>query len=353
MRSTWLIAWMAVAALVAAGCGKDKGGDGTGSGAGGSGTTANPAVPKVDLPAGGDRMLAAMPVDAEIILGIDVAKLRNSPALAAVFAEAVNERTTSMGFDMNAECGIDPTKEIGLVVAAVKMINKNMGEISAAMAGLDKAKVLACIEKTRAKIEAQGTLEVDGDYIHFNRKTTHISVLFGPDNMMVAKVSKTPPDRAALQAMAAAQPGTGVTASKDFMGTLGTTNTKATIWGLANGQSPEMDSLPIKFQVFVGSIDVTDGVNAKGVIKVKSPDEAQKVAQVFGSQLASIKSMGMADVAEMKPDGSDVVVTYTMTAKQVQTAIGLAKTMMSVRQPGPPTGPTPPPNPAPPKPATP
>jgi hypothetical protein len=350
--------WLAAAAtLCAAGCNKDDkktetkpaeaGGDPAkpaGGGGGGGGAT-KPAMPAVSLPAGVDRLLAALPIDAEIVVGIDAARLRSSQALGPLFDEAMRMRTSSqMGFDITAECGFDPGQAMGMAVLGMKMVTASEPEITVAVAGIDSAKAVPCFEKARAKIEAKvKKLEVDGNYVHItgddDGKEAHVAFAFGADNVLVVKAGRAAPDKAAVLKMAAAKAGDGLTGSPEFMGMIGGINTGATIWGLANGGSPMLSRGSLKFQAAFGSIDITDGVNADGRIRLKSADEAQKVAKVLGGQLSSVKQMGFADVAELTPDGSDVKVVFQMKPQTVKNLTAMAKGFLMGRGMGGPGGP--------------
>jgi len=216
------------------------------------------------------------------------------------------------------------------------MESSDSGTVSIALSGVDKTKIIPCLEKARAKIEAKGAkLDVNGDYVHITAikdgKEAHVGMAFGADNVMAVRFGKTAPDQAAVVQMAAAKAGDGLTASSEFMTMVGQTNTSATIWGLANGGSPMMSRGPVKFQSAFGSIEIGDGITAEGRVKFKSPDDAQKVAKTFGGQLASVKQMGFADVAELTPDGSDVKFTFAMKKQQVE---NLKTMMMSVMKRG-------------------
>lgn len=341
MTKRWMC--LAVAAALAGGCKKDKtetkpdpgktaeaggGGSAAGSGATKAGdghdlTSPTPMPANVKLPAGVDRLLAAIPTDSEIVVGLDFGKLLNSPLLGSIVDEAMKMRTDTMGFDANAECGIDPKKSLGMAVIGVKMESANSGTLSVAMSGMDKAKIIPCLEKARAKIEAKGAkLEIDGDYVAITTtqdgKEAHAGMAFGSDNVAVVQFGKNVPDKAALVKQAAAKAGDGLTASGEFMSMVGATNTSATIWGLANGGSPMLSRGPFKFQSAYGSIEIADGITAEGRIKLNSPDEAAKIAKTFGGQFASIKQMGFADIADLTPDGSDVKFAFAMKKQQVE-----------------------------------
>jgi hypothetical protein len=335
-RSIWMA--VAVSLVMAAGCKKDgkKDGQATGSGAAaaagapaGAPAAAATAAALAALPKGVDRLLAVLPKASEIVIGIDVARLRSSALLGSLFEQMSTTMASRVGFDAKAVCGIDPNKMIGTALIGITSTSPVDGEISGAFSGMDKAAMLPCIEKARASIEAErAQLRIDGDYVFISStaggKAVHLGMAFTDDGVGVMRFSNNAIDKAELEKMAAARAGDGLTGSKEFMAMVKATNTGATIWGLANGGGPLMQRSPVKFKSAFGSIDITDGIKADARMRMDSAKKAKEVADMFGGQLATAKQSGLADVAEMKPDGNDVRITFSMTKQQVE----MVKTMV-------------------------
>lgn len=337
MTKRWI--GLAIAAtLCAAGCKKDdkKGGEATGKTGGPEAATTQPSSAKpaaagglstltsgmaqIAAPAGVDRLLAALPMESEIVVGIDFARLKQSPLLAPLISQAMAAQTAQAGFDIKAQCGIDPAATMGQAVVGVRIAGSKP-EIAVAAGGMDKA-MMDCIDKAKSAIEAKGVkVTRDGDVATFagtaDGKAFAMAMSVTADGVGVIRIGETV-DSAGVAKMAAAKVGDGLTGSKEFMNMVNVTNTKATIWALANGGSPAMQKLPVKFKAAFGSIDITDGVAADARIRMASPDEAANLAKLVANQLQGIKQFGMADIADANPDGGDVIVKLTMKKEQLE-----------------------------------
>lgn len=357
MMKRWIWVVAVAASLGAIGCKKDeKKADSTDPkdltaekvpSAGGGGSTAS-MTPSV-MPTGVDRLLAALPADSEIVIGIDSGRLRSSALLGPMIDDMMAGNATKMGFDIKAACGIDPTKQVGMGLVGIKMTSAKSGEFAGAFTGLDKATLVPCFEKARAEIEKNGfTLKVDGNFVFLTKGTdNHMGLTVTDDHIAMVRFSTSAAvDKPMLEKMAAAKTGDGLTGSKEFMGMVNATNTKATIWGLANGGSPLLSRLPAKFKAAFGSIDITDGVVVDGRMRMNSPDEAKKVTQMFSSQLSSMTQMGLAETASMTPDGADIKISVILNKKNVETVKNMVGAVfgsaMRSGMSGGPTAPTPP-----------
>jgi hypothetical protein len=276
----------------------------------------------VAMAKGVDRLLASLPMESEIVLGIDIGRLKQSALLGPIIDQAMAMNSNQMGFDMKAECGLDLAKTMGKVVLGMRIMSAKDFDMSLAMEGMEKGPMIACIEKAKSKIEANGmTVAIDGNVVSMNGtvdgQAVAMAMAFSDDGVGVLRLGKTPPDKAVLQKMVASKVGDGLTGSKEFMGMIGVTNTNATIWGLANGGSPTMQKLPVKFRAAFGSIDITDGVVADGRLRMNSPDEATNLAKLISSQVASVKNMGLAD-GDALANGSDIMLKFTMQKQQLE-----------------------------------
>lgn len=330
MMKRWIWVVAVAASLGAIGCKKDakktevtttetKDGITAEKPAGGGGSTTS--VIQSAMPTGVDRLLAALPADSEIVIGIDSGRLRSSALIGPMIDDMMAGNAAKMGFDIKATCGIDPTKQVGMGLVGIKMTSAKTGEFAGAFTGLDKATVVPCFEKARAEIEKNGfTLKVDGNYVFLTKGTEgFMGLTVTDDNIAMVRFSTSAVDKAMLEKMAGAKVGDGLTGSKEFMGMINATNTKATIWGLANGGSPLLSRLPAKFKAAFGSIDITDGIVVDGRMRMSSPDEATKVTQMFSSQLSSVTQMGLAKTATMTPDGADIKISVILDKKNVET----------------------------------
>jgi hypothetical protein len=348
MTKRWIGLAITASLFAAAGCKKDEK-----KPEGGSVTTPTAENPKADqaapapggaaapsapaavgaMPQGVDRLLASLPVESEIVIGMDAGRLKASPLLAPLFDQAMKANNAKMGFDMQAECGIDPAQLVTKFVAGIRLVSADKVDVAVAFDGLERSATMACIEKAKSKIEANGfKVGVSGNVASFegavDGKPAYVGMTVADDNVTVLRISNAPIDVKALMTQSAAKAGDGLTKSAEFMNMVKSTNTAATIWGLANGSSPSMQKLPLKFKAAFGSIDITDGVQANGRLRMNSPDEATNVSKLLGGQLGSIKQMGFADIAEATVDGSDVLLSFAMKKQQLENITRLASGML-------------------------
>jgi hypothetical protein len=331
MMNRWI--WVAIAGgLACAACKKEekktdqKSGSGPVSNAVGGGPAEAPA-PSAQLggPVGAqglDRMLAIVPVESEIVFGLDFDRLRASALVGGFMDQLTQMNNKNMGFDMKAECGIDASKLATTAVFGMRMKSENDVSIAGVIGGVPKAQMVPCFQKAKDKMEKQGAkVTLDGNYTFLaseqNGKKSYAGMTFIDDSTMIMKAGMDPVDKAALDKMMTAKVGDGLSGSTEFMGMVKATNTKATIWALVNGQAAMLQKAPIKFKSAFGSIDITDGVVADGRLRMNSPQEATKLAQAFGAQIGQLKGMGLAETAEATADGADLKVKVTMKKEHV------------------------------------
>src|SRR5688572_2618243 len=117
MTKRWIGFAIAASLLASAGCKKDdkkpEGGnapaptaeapkaDQTAPTPGGA-AAPSAVAPAGVMPQGVDRLLASLPVESEIVIGMDAGRLKASPLLAPLFDQAMKANNAKMGFDMQA-----------------------------------------------------------------------------------------------------------------------------------------------------------------------------------------------------------------------------------------------------------
>ena len=167
-RMSTLAAMLMVASATVAGCKKKDANPATGDKA--AATAVEKTAPKSDVPSSkpngpgimSDRALAAIPVDSDIIVGVNLQKLRSAPLLAG-YLDSLPKQPPGMDFDIKAQCGIDPLAMLGSVVVAV---NSDTKRVYAVIGGISKSDILKCLDKAKPSITAGGaTMTIDGDNV--------------------------------------------------------------------------------------------------------------------------------------------------------------------------------------------
>ncbi len=324
-----LLATVVVSGAVAGGCKKnDKPADKTGSAAkagdkpgAGAGTTAQAGGTQAVPAAGGDD-LAYLPAASDIIAQIDLTKLRSSALyksfLEPKLREALDKDDKFAQF--KAKCGMDPIAELTSISFGMTGSDDPQGVVI--VHGMDKAKSLACLEKTKAEMEAQGSkYSIDGEVITVSSKDGKPSVMTFIDANTAVLEMGPGVNKATL---AAVLTGTaGVKSSAAFMDLYGKTKA-ATVRFLVNGNMKQLQSNPlgVKPKAVFGSLDVTDGLGLIVGARLNSDAEATQLAATMNSQVAQAKAF--VTKADVTADGSDVRLDVAMSSEQMTALAGMA-----------------------------
>ncbi len=324
-----LLATVVVSGAVVGGCKKnDKPADKTGSAAKvgdkagtPAGTTAEAAGTKPTAAAGGDD-LAYLPAASDVVAQIDLAKLRGSALYKSFLEPKLREALEKEGkfAEFKAKCGMDPVAEMTSISIGMTGSDDPQGVVI--VHGMDKAKSMACLEKSKAEMEAEGSkYTVDGEIITVTAKEGKTSVMTFIDA-----------DSAVLQigpavnkdTLAAVLAGTaGVKSSAAFMDLYGKTKA-GTVRFLVNGNMKQLQDNPmgIKPKAVFGSIDITDGLGVFVAARLNSDAEATQLAATINGQVAQAKAF--VTKADVTADGSDVRVDVAMSSEQMTALAGMA-----------------------------
>jgi hypothetical protein len=315
-RIGWLAA-IAALGLVAGACKKNENkGAGTGSATattGGDKTSATPVAV-----AGGDD-LALLPVDSELVMGLNFAQLQQS-ALWKQYSPKIMEKAAGDLADFKADCGFDPMEAVKSVTFGMKGLGGDKPDGVLVVHGPDKAKSMACIEKMKAKAAAKGTeVTVDGDVVLIKDKSGEPTAFtFINDNTMVGVMGANATKDGVL---AAAKGGSTLKTSPAFVEMYSKINTKDSIWGLANGNSPafaKMGAMGLKPKAIFGSLNVTDGLTLDMRIRAEKPDDAKGFVATMQGQINNPQVKQMFDKLEVTQDGSDVKISVALSNQKLQ-----------------------------------
>src|SRR5690242_12907506 len=128
--------------------------------------------------------LALLPVDSDVVLGINFAQIRGS-ALWKDLVEPKLEKSDVGGIDkVKALCGFDPLESIQSVALGVKGSGAE-AQGAVVVHGIDKSKAMACITKDGvAEAQKEGAkVTIDGDAVMITDKSgEHFGITFVNDD---------------------------------------------------------------------------------------------------------------------------------------------------------------------------
>jgi hypothetical protein len=280
-----------------------------------------PGAKQVDTPAapaGGD--LGLIPVDSEIVLGINWSQLQGSP-LWKQFVEPEMKKDSE--FISNIEnfktrCGFDPMTAVKTVSIGMKGLGGDMPEGIMVLNGLDKAKSLACVDKWQEEAAKEGTtISKDGDVVLAKDKSGEGGGLTFLSDTRALVVFGKAVDVAAVKK--AATGGSTLSTSPAFVEMHGKIAKDQSLWFLANGNSKifeDAQQLGLRPKAVFGSLNVTDGLSADVRARLDSPDQATQTVANFKGQVDAMK--GMVDKLDFTADGADVKLSAAASVQKLQ-----------------------------------
>jgi hypothetical protein len=325
IRQGWLVA--ALALSVSAGACKKKDENKAPAAAQGSTqtmpTAEKPADKAATAPAAGTSDdLSLLPVDSEIVMGLNFAQLQKS-ALWKRFVEPqlakadVQEKLTKF----KDACGIDPTAAMTSLSLGMKGVGSDKPDGVVVMHGVNKDKSLACLDKFKAEVEKDGAkLTTDGDVVMVSKNGGDtVAFTFVNADTLVAVVG---PNANPAGVKTAAAGGSALKTSPSFVEMYGKIKSQDSLWLLMNGSSKAFDQaagMGFRPKAVFGSINVTDGLTADMNVRLESPDKATQFAGVINAQSAQVKPM--VDKLEVSSDAADVKISLGLSAAKLDQLI--------------------------------
>ena len=163
IRSGWLVAVAALGLGTRRVQEERRQGRQTGSGTTTTTTTTTPVTRRPRSPCAGADDLSLLPVDSEMVMGLNFAQLQQS-ALWKQFSPKLMEKAAGGLAEFKATCGFDPLEAVKSVSMGLKGLGGDAPDGAIVVHGLDKAKVMACVDKAKDEAAKKGTeITVDGD----------------------------------------------------------------------------------------------------------------------------------------------------------------------------------------------
>ncbi len=274
--------------------------------------------------------LALLPVDSEMVIGLNFAQLQTS-ALWKQFSPKLMEKIGSNLADFKALCGFDPMDSF----KSMAMGMKNLGgggtpDGAIVVHGPDKAKMMACFDKSKADAAKKGTeMSVDGDVVLVkNKDGTTAAFTFVNDSTMVGVIGAKGTRDGVMEA---AKGASALKSSATFVDMYSKINTSDSLWMLINGNSPALakaGAMGVKPKAVFGSLNVTDGLTMDVRIRMGTPDEAKSFVSMAQGQIGNPQVKQMFDALDVTNDANDARISVKMSAAKLQALVGMVGGMM-------------------------
>jgi hypothetical protein len=314
IRHGWLVALIGLALPLASACKKDDKKSDTAAGVKSdkTGGPAEKAAAKTDD-------LSLLPVDSEIVVGINFAQVQASP-LWKQFIEPkiMTGEVTGKMAEFKAKCGFDPMGAIKSISAGIKPTGNN-AEGRVVIHGIDKGKAWACMDANKEEMVKDGTEYTrEGDVgLMKNKNGGTFGFTFLDDSTLLGVFGEVVN---ADTVKGAAAGGSALKSSAAFVDMYSKVNTGDSLWFLVNGKVLDRgQQLGVKAKAVFGSINVTDGLATDIRVRAESPDAAAGLATLLKSQGQQVGKM--VDKLDVGSDGAEVKVSVVMSKQKLDALI--------------------------------
>lgn len=294
----------------------------------------NQVVPPPSASVAADA-LAFVPVDADIVLGVDVAALRKS-ALWTEYQPMLTSLTGPLLASVQKTCGFDPIQAIQSVTLGV--LSKDTANTVLVVRGLDHDRTIACLQ---AQVVPDVTVAVDHDIVSLTHSAGHDLLAFADRTTMVLQGSRDgSPDglRALLKS------GAPLRSSPVFLDMFGHLEPGATAWLVVNGNAAMFDQLGAmgnRPRAIYGTLRLAAGLGAKIHFRMTTPEQATQLAATAQGQTQQVAAM--VDRIEATSQGEVMTVSVEMSLDKLRSLISMIAMLAGGAKAPPP--PPPPPSP--------
>jgi len=286
-----------------------------------------PAVMPINDQNSGD--LALLPVDSEIVMGLNIAQLQQS-ALWKQFSPKLMDKMAGGLADFKAACGFDPLEAVKSISIGMKGLGGGTPDGALVIHGPDKAKVMGCTDKMKAEAAKNGSeVTIDGDVVLIkDKKGTTTAFTFVNDTTILGIVGAKGNKDGVKDA---AKGASTLKSSATFVEMYSKIKTSDSLWLLMNGNSPalsKMGSMGVKPKAIFGSINISDGLTVDMRIRLASADEATQFVTMAKGQTGNAQVKQMFDKLDVTNDGADAKIEVAMSNQKLQALIGMVGGMM-------------------------
>lgn len=265
-----------------------------------------------------DDVLAFLPADSEIVIGVEMATLRQSalyrtfePQLANMFGDAL-PKAKACGFDLATLAG---------ATLAGKGFGRDGMEGVLVLRGLDGRRVLECMAKPGA-LRSDRKVTRNGAVLELAMDDDGTSVLGLANPSTLVAVFGKDANRTTFERTLAS--GAPLRTSPTFLGLFERREPNASVWGMVNGNSnimAEVRQAGANPKVLDGTVIVTDVVSVVGRMTFATDAEATQLVNLISPSMAPGRAM--LQRLDVRADGPVLRVDAQATEAQLRSLAGL------------------------------
>jgi hypothetical protein len=284
----------------------------------GAAPPSNKLAPRAEVMVAADP-LTFLPLDSDIVLGIDVQALRAS----AVWKEYLPRLSQAIGSslaDVQSRCGFDPVQAINSVTIGTR--SKDTSDTVVVIRGPDRDRTVACL---LGNIVPDTTVTVTpedrGVLVLANKSGARNLVTFADRSTLVLQGARqaTPGSLRALL-----RSGAPLRGSQGFGATFDRLEPGASVWLVVSGKASIFDKIAgngVHPLAMYGTLRVGDGLQGRLHVRLTTPDEATKLAGLVQGQIAM--AAAMVDRLTATAEGDVTTVAVDMSMDKVRALVSM------------------------------
>jgi hypothetical protein len=275
-----------------------------------------------------DDALRMMPADTEIVLELDVARLRQS-ALWERIEPWLRQQGGATLDEVAHMCDFDPLGAFDTLLVGARGLG-GQAEMTMFIRGFPQKKASACLERAAAAARERGEdkrVRVDGDRITlFEADQVTLVFEFVDSHTLLAAASESHfSDAKLLDAALARRDKGGLDRTSPFYGVIGRVDTTATVWFAVAGNAAAFASLPypvraVRAELHTGS-DPARALIGSLVVELDDPNNTSSMAAMFKMAIDTLNSTPYADIGQalvVTEEGASVMVDVRLDMPQLE-----------------------------------
>lgn len=268
-------------------------------------------------------ILGYLPVDSELVVGIDFRLLRSSALwreYRPVFVAALDDKFALV----TSNCGFDPLEAIESLAVA----GPDNDNLVAVIRGWDRDLSIACVRAANAKDNVR---MVGHDLITLTRKDGSTSVAsFVDRTTVVMDASKHPSERRLREVLGSGVP---LRRSEAFLAMYDRLEHDVALWFVLNGNGTIGDGLAalgLRPQGIYGTVRVAANLSSTIRLRLPTADKAQKLAWKVDSESRRFRQM--VDHLAITADGDVATISLGLSPDRLRALVKSSGVMAGTRQ---------------------
>ncbi len=261
-----------------------------------------------------------VPIDADVVIGLDFQRLQRGALWQRFVAPAIAKNVAQLAL-FHQTCGFDPLATVTTVVMGATSVGHPDGSVAIVIQGPERVAMSDCMTKlVRISTREAHPIVQDGEAFYGGLPDgKQYAVAFPGDHTMLVVTGPTA-DKGTLATRLARK--NSVTTSQAFTEVLGEVDRSRMFWLVANGHSM-MSQFPfgVSPRVVFGTLEADDGLALDLRVRVGDPAEATQLTSQLNSSVASFRTM--VDRLDIAAENSDMHITGAMSAAKIAALTGL------------------------------